>query len=172
MAETRRARRRGPDDICSEPLSSERGTWDATHPRHPGPSQAAGAAAPIANPRTAAPRPRVCVSRAPSRALLSRPGSFGAAGLGSPPRRSHTSEESQMESGLIREPGPSVLVTIAARETRVYLCFDPPRPTASNCPQSVTGRFSCRQGALCLSTASSRFSGVFSSAAPLELDAQ
>ncbi|CAN8208181.1 unnamed protein product [Coccothraustes coccothraustes] len=62
----RRARRRGPDDICSEPLSSERGTWDATHPSGP-PAlpQAAGARLlAVASPRTAAPRPWVCVRRA------------------------------------------------------------------------------------------------------------
>lgn len=35
MAETRGAARRGPDDICSKPLSEERGTWDATLPNPP-----------------------------------------------------------------------------------------------------------------------------------------
>lgn len=86
-----------------------------------------------------------------------------------------------MESGLIRDPAvpagcslPAVPITVAARETRMYLRFDPPRPMALNCPlwerqQIVTGRFSCKRGAQCISIASITFPGAFTSAVPLEI---
>lgn len=91
---------------------------------------------------------------------LPAPAPFEAAGLCSLPRRLHTPEESQMGTRL--EPGaravpadcslPAALITIAARETRVYLCFDPPRPTAHALELFSVGETVKRDGGVQLQT--------------------